>query len=141
MEQARNGGWILVVSQWKGSKGQGKEAMHGLHSVFVDNIPLKMDVKSLFKLFTKFGIVKDVFIPFKRRKVSNSRFGFVRYDCYVASDIAIQKANGLLVDDKVLVVKNATFDRRSRKEHSRKTPLFIRKTQHIRIDGVANRFM
>ncbi|KAL7248610.1 hypothetical protein ACSBR2_003365 [Camellia fascicularis] len=90
-----------------------------------------MDAKSVYKLFTKFGIVKDVFIPFKRRKVSNSRFGFVRFDCSVAADVAIQKANGLLVEDKILEVKNATYDRRNREEHSWSKPQFIRKPQFI----------
>ncbi|KAL7180892.1 hypothetical protein ACSBR1_039868 [Camellia fascicularis] len=51
-----------------------------------------MDPKSLFGLFSKFGIVKDVFIPMKRRKATRSRFGFVRYDCPVAAEMAgIQK--------------------------------------------------
>ncbi|GMP43343.1 hypothetical protein CsSME_00012735 [Camellia sinensis var. sinensis] len=90
-----------------------------------------MDAKSLYKLFTKFGIVKDVFIPFKRRKVSNSRFGFMRFNCHVAADVAIQKANGLLVEDKILEVKNATYDRRNREEHSWSKPQFIKKPQFI----------
>ncbi|KAL7208280.1 hypothetical protein ACSBR1_030104 [Camellia fascicularis] len=79
-----------------------------------------MDAKALFKLFTKFGIVKDAFIPFKRRKVTNSRFGFMRYDCRIAVSVAIQKANGLLVDDMMLVVKMATYDRNSITEHSKR---------------------
>ncbi|CAL5353797.1 unnamed protein product [Camellia sinensis] len=71
-----------------------------------------LDAKSsLFKLFNKFGVVKDVYIPSKRRKVTNSRFGFVRFDCHVASDMVVQKTNGLLVDDKVLAVKYAAYDR------------------------------
>ncbi|KAL7185022.1 hypothetical protein ACSBR2_027044 [Camellia fascicularis] len=90
--------------------------------MFVDNLPRSMDAKSLFKLFTKFGIVQDVFIPFKRRKTTNSRFGFVRYDCHVALDIAIQKVNGLLVDDRVLEVKYAIHDRNSRDVHNRGRP-------------------
>ncbi|XP_028058068.1 serine/arginine-rich splicing factor 2-like [Camellia sinensis] len=122
MEQQRKGGWIPAVNQWKGGRGKGMEASHGLFSVFVDHIPSKMDAKSLFKFFSKFGIVKDVFIPSKRRVVSHSRFGFVRFDCNVATDIAIQKANGLLVDDKVLEVKAATLDRRKREEHNRRNP-------------------
>ncbi|GMP84960.1 hypothetical protein CsSME_00038289 [Camellia sinensis var. sinensis] len=111
MEHGRNGGWIPVVNQWRGGGSRGYEARNGLYIVFVDNIPRSVDANSLFKLFKKFGVVKDVFIPFKRRKVTNSRFGFVRFNCHVASDIAIQKANGLLVDDKVLAVKYATHDR------------------------------
>ncbi|KAL7263908.1 hypothetical protein ACSBR1_001959 [Camellia fascicularis] len=92
----------------EGDGDQGKEAKHGLFTVFVDNLPSAMDAKTLFKLFTQFG--KDVFIPFKRRTVTNSRFGFVRFNCPVAADIAIQKANGLLVDERVLEVKKATKD-------------------------------
>ncbi|KAL7257768.1 hypothetical protein ACSBR1_003972 [Camellia fascicularis] len=111
MEHGRNGSWIPVVNQRRGGGSRGYEARNGLYTVFVDNIPRSLDANSLFKLFKKFGVVKDVFIPFKRRKATNSRFGFVRFDCHVASDIAIQKANGLLVDDKVLAVKYATHDR------------------------------
>ncbi|KAL7205726.1 hypothetical protein ACSBR2_018618 [Camellia fascicularis] len=70
-----------------------------------------MEPKGLFKLFTKFGIVKDVFLPQKRRKATHKRFGFVRFDCSVAASIAVQKANGLWVDDKALVVKHAEYAR------------------------------
>ncbi|KAL7221957.1 hypothetical protein ACSBR1_023817 [Camellia fascicularis] len=79
-----------------------------------------MDAKALFKLFTKFGIVKDAYIPFKRRKVTNSRFGFVCYNCCIAASVAIQKENGLLVDDSVLEVKMAAYDRNSRSEQSKR---------------------
>ncbi|GMP81069.1 hypothetical protein CsSME_00035910 [Camellia sinensis var. sinensis] len=137
--RARNGGWIPVVSQWKGGRGQRKEPVHGLFTVFVDHIPSSMDAKSVYKLFTKFGIVKDVFIPFKRRKMSNSRFGFVRFDCSVAADVAIQKAHGLLVEDQILEVKNATYDRRNREEHSWSKTQYIRKPQPINRDFATNR--
>ncbi|KAL7205338.1 hypothetical protein ACSBR2_018313 [Camellia fascicularis] len=81
----------------------------------------------------------DVFIPSKRRLVSHSRFGFVRFDYHVAVDIAIQKGNGLLVDDKVLEVKNATLHRRNREEHNRRNPPSIRKSQFIRRSFEVNR--
>ncbi|KAL7258283.1 hypothetical protein ACSBR1_004413 [Camellia fascicularis] len=127
MEQGGNRGWISVVRQLKGREAQGKEAKRGLLIVLVDNLPLAMDAKTLFELFTKFGIVKDVFIPTKRRIVTNSRFGFVRFDCHVAVDIAIQKGNDLLVDDMVLVVKKATYVKNFRDEQSRSRPQIIRK--------------
>ncbi|KAL7196389.1 hypothetical protein ACSBR1_036412 [Camellia fascicularis] len=95
MAQGGNRGWIPVVWQRERGGVQGKEVKHGLFTLFVDNSLSAMDAKTLSKLFTQFGIVKDVFIPFKRRTVSNSRFGFVRFDCLVSADIAIQKANGL----------------------------------------------
>ncbi|KAL7218938.1 hypothetical protein ACSBR2_012077 [Camellia fascicularis] len=128
MEQWRgNGGWIPVVRHRKGGGAKRSETSHGLFTIFVDNLPQTMDVRSLFKFFTKFGIVKDAFIPFKRRVVTNSRFGFVRFDCSVAANIAIQKANGLLVDDRVLEVKNATYGRGSRVEQSKRRPQTTRR--------------
>ncbi|KAL7218082.1 hypothetical protein ACSBR2_011370 [Camellia fascicularis] len=117
-----NGGWIPVVHQWRGGGSKRRVSWSGLSTVFVDNLSSSMDAKSLYKLFTKFGIVNDVYIPFKRRKVTNTRFGFVRYDCHVASNIAIQKANGLLVDDRVLAVKYATHERNARAVQSRGRP-------------------
>ncbi|KAL7208081.1 hypothetical protein ACSBR1_029941 [Camellia fascicularis] len=63
-----------------------------------------MEPRDLFNLFTNYGVVKDVFIPKKRRKVLGTRFGFVRYDCQVVASIAVQKAKGLWCDDKSLMV-------------------------------------
>ncbi|GMP42796.1 hypothetical protein CsSME_00012409 [Camellia sinensis var. sinensis] len=110
-EVVSRGGWQPVfrrrgmIKATRDSKG-GK-----LFTVFVDNIPDSMNPKSLFQLFAKFGIVKDVFIPKKRRKITGSRFGFVRYDCSVAAEMAVQRADGLWCDDKALRVKGAEFKR------------------------------
>ncbi|GAB2274347.1 hypothetical protein Dimus_009111 [Dionaea muscipula] len=67
-----------------------------------------MDPKGLHKMYSKFGVVRDVFIPRKRSKAGR-RFGFVRYDCEVAANVAIQTTNGLWVHDKEFKVKNAVF--------------------------------
>ncbi|KAL7215151.1 hypothetical protein ACSBR1_027338 [Camellia fascicularis] len=83
-------------------------------TIFIDNIPDSMSPKRLFNLFQKFGLVKDVFIPGKRRRASRSRFGFVRYDCEVAAGIATQKADGLWCDNKELRVKRAQFQKPQR---------------------------
>ncbi|KAL7212849.1 hypothetical protein ACSBR2_015527 [Camellia fascicularis] len=123
-------GWIPVLRQRRGGGAQGNEARHGVFTIFVDNIPSSMDAKALFKLFTNFGIVNEAFIPYKRRQATNSRFGFVTYDCQVAAAIAIQKENGLLVDDKVLEVKVAAYDRNSRDEQSRGKPQPSRRAPH-----------
>ncbi|KAL7205496.1 hypothetical protein ACSBR2_018435 [Camellia fascicularis] len=117
-----NGGWIPIVHQRRGGSFRSNEVRNGLFTVFVDYLPGSMDAKSLFKLFSNFGIVQDVFIPSKRRKMTNSRFGFVWFDCHVASDIAVQKANGLLVDDRVIEVKHASYVRRTMDVHSRGRP-------------------
>ncbi|XP_028058333.1 uncharacterized protein LOC114262179 [Camellia sinensis] len=83
----------------------------GLFTIFVDDLPNSMDPKRLFSMFGKFGVVTDVFIPAKRRKGTGTRFGFVRYDCRVAADMAIQKADGLWCER----VKKADFQKGKRK--------------------------
>ncbi|KAL7193971.1 hypothetical protein ACSBR2_025582 [Camellia fascicularis] len=80
-----------------------------IHTIFVDNLPNSMDPKGLYKVFTNFGIVKDVFIPNKRRKMTRSRFGFIRYACPVAANMAVQKAHGIWCDNRALKVKEVDF--------------------------------
>ncbi|GMP40634.1 hypothetical protein CsSME_00011001 [Camellia sinensis var. sinensis] len=43
---------------------------------------------------------------------THSRFGFVRYNCPVAANMAVQKATGLWCDNRALTVKVAEFVRR-----------------------------
>ncbi|CAL5340797.1 unnamed protein product [Camellia sinensis] len=110
-EEMNGGGWKPVL-YGKGKQSQShKGGRAGIHTIFVDNIPSSLSSKGLSDLFMKFGIVRDVFIPNKVRKSTRSRFGFVRYDCPVAAEVAIQKANGLWCDDKALRVKRAEFEK------------------------------
>ncbi|KAL7244223.1 hypothetical protein ACSBR1_016455 [Camellia fascicularis] len=67
-----------------------------------------MNPKGLYVLFSKSGVVKDVFIPNKRR-ITQSRFDFVRYDCPIVAGVAVQKTNGIWCEDKVLKVKRAEY--------------------------------
>ncbi|GMP74003.1 hypothetical protein CsSME_00031544 [Camellia sinensis var. sinensis] len=120
-KQGEHGGWIPVVKQRQSRGVCGKNPTKGWFTVFVDNLPHSLEPKGLFKLFTKFGIVKDVFIPQKRMKVTNTRFGFVRFNCSVAASIAVQKANGSWVEDKALEVKYPEYGR----EQNRKHPISI----------------
>ncbi|GAB2289630.1 hypothetical protein Dimus_023938, partial [Dionaea muscipula] len=61
-------------------------------------------------MFAKFGVVKDVFIP-RKRSMTGKRFGFVRYDCFMVAEAAIQKTNGIWIFDKELKVKVFEFHR------------------------------
>ncbi|KAL7191434.1 hypothetical protein ACSBR2_023502 [Camellia fascicularis] len=108
-EWCATGGWIPVVRQ-RGGQGRGMtEGSIRYFTIFVDNIPNSVNLKGLHKLFTKFGVVKDVFISQKRRKITNTRFGFVRFDYSVAATVAVQKTDGLWVDDKAIQVKHADY--------------------------------
>ncbi|KAL7184468.1 hypothetical protein ACSBR2_026596 [Camellia fascicularis] len=54
--------------------------------------------------------------------VRNTRYAFVRYDCEVAAEVAVQKANGIWVDDKKLVVKHADYDKKGMEVKTRYPP-------------------
>ncbi|CAL5440235.1 unnamed protein product [Camellia sinensis] len=103
--------YALIRRRKNTSWQRGSRKEQGLITIFVDNILESMDPKGLFTLFRKFGIVKDVFIPVKRRQATRSRFGFVWFDCEVAAEIAIQKADGLWCDDRALMVKRAEYQK------------------------------
>ncbi|KAL7204145.1 hypothetical protein ACSBR2_017249 [Camellia fascicularis] len=108
------GGWIPVIKQRARqlrSNSRLADQRASLFTLFVDNLPESMVPRKLHGLFNKFGVAKDVFIPHKRRKATNTRFGFIRYDCSIAADVAEQKANGLWVDDKSLSVKVAEYSK------------------------------
>ncbi|KAL7196128.1 hypothetical protein ACSBR1_036196 [Camellia fascicularis] len=131
-------GWIPVLRQ-KGRQGTWKkEERINVFTVFVDNLPNLMNPKSLFNLFTKFGVVKDVFIPHKRRRVTNTRFGFVSFDCIVAATIAIQKANCLWMDDKALEVKHADFGKEKANDKAVKG-LVHTQTKSLNVQGGVGR--
>ncbi|KAL7215258.1 hypothetical protein ACSBR1_027427 [Camellia fascicularis] len=91
-------GWKRVFRQRIGRYGPSSN----MHTIFADEIPESMNPKELYVMFSNFGVVKDVYIPDKRRKATKSRFRFVRYDCPVAAGIAIQKTDGTWCDNKVL---------------------------------------
>ncbi|GMP49946.1 hypothetical protein CsSME_00016752 [Camellia sinensis var. sinensis] len=117
MERVRGksgGGWMPVIyrkqrQRMSGSSRSGAEQI----TLFVDNLPWSMSPEGFFSLFSKFGVVKDVYIPNKTRKSTRTRFGFVRYDCLVAADVAVQKANGLWVDNISIFIKRADYRKTS----------------------------
>lgn len=109
MENQSDGGWQPVVRRHSRRGVWNSWANVSIYSVFVDNLPEAMRAKGLYSIFSNYGVVVDTFIPNKRRKLTRSRFGFVRYNCSVAADMAVQRANGLWCDDKALKVKMADF--------------------------------
>ncbi|KAF5942569.1 hypothetical protein HYC85_020211 [Camellia sinensis] len=85
--ERQHGEWNPVFRRRQGRNG----ATAQLHTIFVDEIPHSMNPKGLYTMFSNFGVVKDVYIPNKRRKATKTIFGFVRFDCPVAAEIAIQR--------------------------------------------------
>ncbi|KAL7246647.1 hypothetical protein ACSBR2_001699 [Camellia fascicularis] len=101
------GGWIPVIKH-RGRQVHPNSWIDGrrvaLITLFVDNLPESFSPRNLYDLFIKFGVVKDV-------KSTNTRFGFVRYDCSIAGNVVEQMANGLWVDGKSLSVKIAKYEK------------------------------
>ena len=64
-KREQRGGWIPMIKR----RGRHDARTNGLNEgsfiVFVDSIPNSMNLKGLYMLFMKFGIVKNVFISQK----------------------------------------------------------------------------
>ncbi|KAL7248438.1 hypothetical protein ACSBR2_003213 [Camellia fascicularis] len=58
------GGWKPVFRRRQGRYGTSA----AIYMVFVDDLPNGMNPKSLYVMFSKFGVIKDAFIPNKRRR-------------------------------------------------------------------------
>lgn len=80
-----------------------------LKTLFVDNIGLNSSRGSLYKLFSGFGCVMDVFIPSKVRPGLDHRFGFVRYKSDTEAERAVKAGNGRLLDGRRLFIKWADY--------------------------------
>ncbi|KAL7193973.1 hypothetical protein ACSBR2_025584 [Camellia fascicularis] len=70
-------GWKPILRKHGSKGGRNSDLGNEIHTIFVDNLPESMDPKGLYNIFINYGIVKDVFISNKRRKLTRSRFGFV----------------------------------------------------------------
>ncbi|GAB2286323.1 hypothetical protein Dimus_020740 [Dionaea muscipula] len=103
--------WILVIQKLHLSNGvrQRNKTWPGeIFTIFIEDLLDSLTQGSLHKMFSKFGVIVDAFIPRKKSK-EGKRFGFVPYNCSVAMDVAIQKTNGLRIHDKALKVKKVTY--------------------------------
>ncbi|KAH7843169.1 hypothetical protein Vadar_013520 [Vaccinium darrowii] len=78
-------------------------------TIYVDNLADDMDTEWLGQIFSKYGRVVDVFIPFKRSKNFKTKFGFVRFNTVVEAEEAIADLDGISIRDKKMRVKMATF--------------------------------
>ncbi|KAH7837048.1 hypothetical protein Vadar_008956 [Vaccinium darrowii] len=71
-------------------------------SVYVDNLSEDMDAEWLGQIFSKYGRVLDSFIPKKRSKAYQSKFGFVRFN-------SLREAEEAIADLNVEVAKGNRF--------------------------------
>lgn len=103
------GDWIPVLNKHRNQRG---DSFQNLSTLFVDNLPEDVSQNWLRKTYSKFRVVKDVFIPLKRSKATGRNFGFIRYDNENSVEKAIEETNGIWIEDRKLFVKWASFDQR-----------------------------
>ncbi|XVF31071.1 hypothetical protein REPUB_Repub16aG0113800 [Reevesia pubescens] len=88
-----------------------KEVMN-VFSVFVTNIPPKVNWKWLQNIFQHHGKVIDVFIP-KKRSSRGQKFGFVHFSNLWEAKTAARRLNGAWLFDYCLKVNISSFNSRS----------------------------
>lgn len=74
-------------------------------TVFVDGLPKNMNSNWLGNIFKSIGEIVDVYISFKKRKFSDSTFGFVRFRRERDAIRAISSFDGMVFQSKHLRVK------------------------------------
>lgn len=126
-------GWIPVI---RNHGGQGAPRNGITFTLFVDNILDQKDLSWLKKMFRNFGEVKDVFIPRKRSMRTGKKIGFIRYERQGDAIVAVEKMNGVWVENDRLYVKAACFGQKEMKSGAKKT---ITTTQNICEKGVAGK--
>ncbi|KAH7845818.1 hypothetical protein Vadar_006425 [Vaccinium darrowii] len=78
-------------------------------TVFVDNLPHQIRKIWVFNLFSRYGKIKDIFIPNKKSKISGQSFGFVRFFRRDEATFAVKKLNNTWCWNRRLDVKFAKF--------------------------------
>ncbi|GKD93112.1 nucleotide-binding alpha-beta plait domain-containing protein [Tanacetum coccineum] len=75
-------------------------------SFFFTNFPKSWDFGALWKMFSRYGSVVDVYIAFKRTK-KGMRFNFMRFKNIVDTMALERRIKGILIDDFKLIINHA----------------------------------
>lgn len=84
------------------NRNQSGDSVQNLFTLFVDNLPQDVSRNWLRKTYSKFGFVRDAFIPLKRSKVTGRNFWFIRYGNENSAENAIKKTNGIWIEDRIV---------------------------------------
>ncbi|GKE90297.1 nucleotide-binding alpha-beta plait domain-containing protein [Tanacetum coccineum] len=129
-DQGSNEGWQEVKRKHRGSKRESpheppSHIPHPIHrnrprvsdfdkvmrdkatSFFFTNFP---DSSALWKMFSRYGKVVDVYIAFKRTK-KNARFGFVRFFNKGDLEGFERRLKGIIIGDSNLIINRARFNK------------------------------
>lgn len=85
---------------------------HSFATAFVDNLPELIRKIWVYNLFSKYGKIRDIYIPNKKSKVSGNNFGFVRFFLIKDAEKAIAEINNSWYWGMKLRVNFARFQRK-----------------------------
>jgi len=85
-------------------------------SLFVRNVSTRLDTDGLYDAFTKFGKIKDIYLPRDYYTGTPRGFGFVEFFDFRDAEDAQHEMDGRLLDGKALEITFAQSDRRSSSE-------------------------
>ncbi|KAL4284829.1 hypothetical protein GQ457_16G008970 [Hibiscus cannabinus] len=111
-----------------------EEAKENLSRVtlFVENIPSRMQWRGLWHMFARHGKVIRTFIA-KKLSRGSKRFGFVEFGNEEDSNRAMERLNGFITYGFRLTVK-AARQRNSKNSEQKKSPVNEQKRMHIRVE-------
>jgi polyadenylate-binding protein len=71
----------------------------GVGNIFIKNLDKNIDNKALYNTFSTFGNILSCKIELDENKISKG-FGYVHFETQEAADQAIEKVNGMLLNNK-----------------------------------------
>ncbi|KAI8570572.1 hypothetical protein RHMOL_Rhmol01G0045300 [Rhododendron molle] len=99
----------VVMDEEAESGGGERNFQENKITLFVDNLYDEIRKTWIYNLFSRFGKIRDIYIPNKRSKITGRRFCFVRFEVNREAEQAITRTDGIWVRDLKLVVKIARF--------------------------------
>jgi arginine/serine-rich splicing factor 2 len=91
-------------------RSAGPNGIEKLTSIRVSNVDPNTTVDRIEKMFSKYGKIGDLFRPTDLGRKIPREFIFIRYINSNDADNAISEMNGVIVDDREIVVKKAIQD-------------------------------
>ncbi|MED6125778.1 hypothetical protein PIB30_071906 [Stylosanthes scabra] len=83
-------------------------------TIFVDNLPMGVTKRSLYKEFSKDSYIADIFISNKTRRNAKDPFAFIRFKSYGGTMKSVSRMNGAKWEGSNLFVVISKFDREQR---------------------------
>lgn len=124
--------------EWRdwGSRGRREDGSTDKYTtVFVDNLPSQIRKIWIFNLFSRFGKIRNIFIPNKKSKIIGQNFAFVRFLRIEDAKAAISNIKDSWYWNHKLVAKFPSFLRKEDVQNSKRSPIrnprdWMQNTQH-----------